>query len=103
MSHILQEARRRDITTLVAEGHRPLTHPNGLEMEEQDLRLRELGGKHILLMVLLGSCISPFLSTSNRFLEFLQITQAVSMGFFIMGVIGFVVKLIHIPINNILV
>ncbi|KAG0261946.1 Sec61p translocation complex subunit [Mortierella polycephala] len=35
--------------------------------------------------------------------EFLQITQAVSMGFFIMGVIGFVVKLIHIPINNILV
>jgi len=25
------------------------------------------------------------------------------MGFFIMGVIGFVVKLIHIPINNILV
>ncbi|KAG0048461.1 Sec61p translocation complex subunit [Gryganskiella cystojenkinii] len=35
--------------------------------------------------------------------EFLQITQAVSMGFFVMGVIGFVVKLIHIPINNILV
>ncbi|KAG0041573.1 Sec61p translocation complex subunit [Gryganskiella cystojenkinii] len=35
--------------------------------------------------------------------EFLQITQAVSMGFLVMGVIGFVVKLIHIPINNILV
>ncbi|KAF9162228.1 Sec61p translocation complex subunit [Actinomortierella ambigua] len=35
--------------------------------------------------------------------EFLQITYAVSMGFFVMGVIGFVVKLIHIPINNILV
>ncbi|KAF9167420.1 Sec61p translocation complex subunit [Mortierella sp. AD011] len=35
--------------------------------------------------------------------EFMQITQAVSMGFFVMGVIGFVVKLIHIPINNILV
>ncbi|KAF9427089.1 Sec61p translocation complex subunit [Podila epigama] len=35
--------------------------------------------------------------------EFMQITQAVSMGFLIMGVIGFVVKLIHIPINNILV
>ncbi|KAG0246468.1 Sec61p translocation complex subunit [Mortierella sp. GBA43] len=35
--------------------------------------------------------------------EFLQITQAIGTGFFVMGIIGFVVKLIHIPINNILV
>nr|POF10154.1 putative protein transport protein sec61 subunit gamma [Quercus suber] len=35
--------------------------------------------------------------------EFLRISQAVGMGFLIMGVIGYVVKLIHIPVNNILV
>ncbi|CZT15158.1 probable BfCon[1562] membrane component of ER protein translocation apparatus [Ramularia collo-cygni] len=35
--------------------------------------------------------------------EFLRISQAVGMGFLIMGVIGYIVKLIHIPVNNILV
>ncbi|KAJ3041462.1 Protein transport protein Sec61 subunit gamma [Rhizophlyctis rosea] len=35
--------------------------------------------------------------------EFLAISQAVAMGFFLMGFIGFFVKLIHIPINNIIV
>ncbi|KAF8469098.1 translocation complex subunit Sss1 [Kalaharituber pfeilii] len=35
--------------------------------------------------------------------EFLKISQAVGIGFVVMGVIGFVVKLIHIPVNNILV
>ncbi|KAL2918625.1 hypothetical protein HK105_202026 [Polyrhizophydium stewartii] len=35
--------------------------------------------------------------------EFIKITQAVGMGFLIMGFIGFIVKLIHIPINNIIV
>ncbi|GBC04746.1 hypothetical protein RclHR1_05840007 [Rhizophagus clarus] len=35
--------------------------------------------------------------------EFIKISQAVAMGFFVMGFIGFFVKLIHIPINNILV
>ncbi|KAJ3018602.1 Sec61p translocation complex subunit, partial [Thoreauomyces humboldtii] len=35
--------------------------------------------------------------------EFIQVTQAVSIGFLIMGFIGFFVKLIHIPINNIIV
>jgi len=35
--------------------------------------------------------------------EFIKISQAVGMGFVIMGVIGYVVKLIHIPVNNILV
>ncbi|KAH0565514.1 hypothetical protein GP486_001088 [Trichoglossum hirsutum] len=35
--------------------------------------------------------------------EFIKISQAVGMGFIIMGVIGYVVKLIHIPVNNILV
>ncbi|KZV74821.1 unnamed protein product [Peniophora sp. CBMAI 1063] len=35
--------------------------------------------------------------------EFLQICRAVAVGFAIMGFIGYLVKLIHIPINNILV
>lgn len=35
--------------------------------------------------------------------EFLAIAKATGVGFLIMGFIGFFVKLIHIPINNILV
>ncbi|KAL4063660.1 protein translocase [Scleroderma yunnanense] len=35
--------------------------------------------------------------------EFLQISRAVAIGFAVMGFIGYFVKLIHIPINNILV
>ena len=35
--------------------------------------------------------------------EYWQIARAVTMGFFVMGFIGFMVKLIHIPINNIIV
>lgn len=35
--------------------------------------------------------------------EFIQISKAVGIGFVVMGVIGYIVKIIHIPINNILV
>ncbi|KAK0754604.1 hypothetical protein B0T18DRAFT_315993 [Schizothecium vesticola] len=35
--------------------------------------------------------------------EFLKISQAVGVGFLIMGAVGYVVKLIHIPLNNVLV
>ncbi|KAF2656722.1 secE/sec61-gamma protein [Lophiostoma macrostomum CBS 122681] len=35
--------------------------------------------------------------------EFIKISQAVGVGFLIMGIIGYVVKLVHIPVNNILV
>ena len=35
--------------------------------------------------------------------EFMKIAKAIGVGFFIMGFIGFFVKLVHIPINNILV
>jgi protein transport protein SEC61 subunit gamma and related proteins len=35
--------------------------------------------------------------------EFTAIAKAVGIGFLMMGFIGFFVKLIHIPINNILV
>lgn len=33
--------------------------------------------------------------------EFIQICRAVATGFVIMGFIGYLVKLVHIPINNI--
>lgn len=35
--------------------------------------------------------------------EFIKICQAVGVGFIVMGSIGYFVKLIHIPVNNILV
>jgi len=53
-----------------------------------------------------------FLRDGNQFItrctkpspkEFVQICKAVAVGFAVMGFIGYFVKLIHIPINNILV
>ncbi|THC96184.1 hypothetical protein EYZ11_004347 [Aspergillus tanneri] len=35
--------------------------------------------------------------------EFIKISQAVGTGFLVMGFIGYIVKLIHIPVNNVLV
>lgn len=35
--------------------------------------------------------------------EFIKISQAVGVGFIVMGAIGYIIKLIHIPLNNILV
>ncbi|XP_026821488.1 protein transport protein Sec61 subunit gamma-like [Rhopalosiphum maidis] len=46
---------------------------------------------------LIKRCIKP-----NR-KEFQKITIATAIGFCTMGFIGFFVKLIHIPINNIIV
>ncbi|KAL8413636.1 hypothetical protein RB594_005049 [Gaeumannomyces avenae] len=45
---------------------------------------------------------SLILATADR-KEFLKICQAVGVGFLVMGAVGYVVKLIHIPLNNILV
>lgn len=36
-------------------------------------------------------------------LEFIQVSRVVAIGFLVMGFIGYFVKLIHIPINNIIV
>ncbi|KAI1500005.1 translocation complex subunit Sss1 [Biscogniauxia marginata] len=35
--------------------------------------------------------------------EFIQICKAVGVGFIVMGAIGYFIKLIHIPVNNVLV
>jgi len=35
--------------------------------------------------------------------EFYKISSAVGVGFLVMGAVGFVVKLIHIPLNGVLV
>ncbi|CAM9112767.1 unnamed protein product [Choristocarpus tenellus] len=34
--------------------------------------------------------------------EFMKVAQATTVGFLVMGFIGFFVKLVHIPINNII-
>jgi len=52
--------------------------------------------------------IKPFLLAQYQkylflFAEFQKIAMATAIGFAIMGFIGFFVKLIHIPINNIIV
>jgi len=48
-------------------------------------------------MLFLHRCTKP----DKR--EFIKISQAVGVGFLIMGIIGYIVKLVHIPVNNILV
>ena len=54
---------------------------------------------------LLNRCTKPDRRGSLTLLniEFIEIARAVATGFVLMGFIGFFVKLIHIPINNIIV
>lgn len=47
--------------------------------------------------------VKPFMFFFSLCLEFQKIAMATAIGFAIMGFIGFFVKLIHIPINNIIV
>lgn len=42
-------------------------------------------------------------TSTNDLPEFAKIARATGFGFLIMGFVGFFVKLIHIPINNIIV
>lgn len=65
-----------------------------------------------LVIVVLSPSVKPSTIVRNhlkRFLlfvfssEFQKIAMATAIGFAIMGFIGFFVKLIHIPINNIIV
>jgi len=35
--------------------------------------------------------------------EFVKLCQAVGLGFVVMGAIGYVIRIIHIPVNQILV
>lgn len=46
---------------------------------------------------LLNRCTKP----DRR--EYLKISQAVAIGFAFMGMIGYVIQLVHIPIRNIIV
>ena len=48
-------------------------------------------------VMLIRACTKPDMK------EFKKIAFATGIGFLIMGFIGFFVKLIHIPINNIIV
>ena len=53
--------------------------------------------------LLLVDNVKGVLKLPVNFLEFQKIALATAIGFAIMGFIGFFVKLIHIPINNIIV
>ena len=53
--------------------------------------------------LLLVDNVKGLLKLPVNFLEFQKIALATAIGFAIMGFIGFFVKLIHIPINNIIV
>lgn len=37
-----------------------------------------------------------------NFAEFEQIARVTGMGFLVLGALGFIIKLVHIPVNNIL-
>ena len=50
-----------------------------------------------------GSSFALSLLSLFSLAEFKKIVYATSVGFLIMGFVGFFVKIIHIPINNILV
>ena len=62
-------------------------------VKKNQISIRELDSKFVPLLFLLFSFLS----------EFQKIAIATAIGFGIMGFIGFFVKLIHIPINNIIV
>lgn len=72
-------------------------------------RVRELVEEPVAFMKegtqFLKRCTKPdrkgMWADSNHVTEFIQICRAVCTGFVIMGFIGYLVKLIHIPINNI--
>lgn len=57
----------------------------------------------------INRCTKPDRKGTNVFIfnpkcvEFVKIAQAVGVGFLMMGIIGYTVKLVHIPINNIIV
>jgi len=42
-----------------------------------------------------------FIAASKK--EFIKLCQAIGMGFIVMGAIGYFIRIIHIPVNQILV
>ena len=78
-----------------------LTHSELTQMEHlvlDDTQRRGRGGN---ILKLVCGCLVNHLSAFST--EFQRIAMATAIGFAIMGFIGFFVKLIHIPINNIIV
>ena len=83
----------KSISTLT---HSELTQMNYLVLD--DIQRRGRGGN---ILKLVCGCLVNRLSAFST--EFQRIAMATAIGFAIMGFIGFFVKLIHIPINNIIV
>ena len=57
----------------------------------------------VLVLVLMPRRRLVVPASGVRRAEFVRTVTATAVGFFMMGFIGFFVKLIHIPINNIIV
>ena len=74
-----------------------LTHSEWTQMKHLMLGLQRGGN----ILKLVCGCLVNRLSAFST--EFQRIAMATAIGFAIMGFIGFFVKLIHIPINNIIV
>ena len=77
-----------------------LTHSEWTQMKHLMLGLQR-GGNILKLVGKVCGCLVNHLSAFST--EFQRIAMATAIGFAIMGFIGFFVKLIHIPINNIIV
>ncbi|KAK9478412.1 hypothetical protein V1514DRAFT_74800 [Lipomyces japonicus] len=50
----------------------------------------------------INKCSKPSKKVYNKRLEYLKIIQTVGTGFIVMGAIGYIVKLIHIPIRHLI-
>jgi protein transport protein SEC61 subunit gamma-like protein len=81
------------------------------ELSEMPAELAREGTQYVRLLRDARPYLNPELTCLSRFLkrcqkpslkEFYGIAQAVSLGFLVMGFVGFIVKLIHIPINRVL-
>ena len=57
----------------------------------------------IYFKIFTRNLFQKFKLITNRHLEFIQVCRAVAIGILLMGFIGYFIKLVHIPINYIIV
>ena len=75
-----------------------MAHSSSTDVRSQAEKVCVHSQSHSILAALLCALLGRL-----TIAEFIDISRAVGVGFLVMGFIGFAVKLIHIPINNILV
>ena len=99
-AHVARHTPRRRRDTDAPAASRPLRHPllrNTHTPPPRRRRRRDTDTSHTQDSIhLVKKCTKPDRK------EFARIASATMIGFLIMGFVGFFVKLVHIPINNIL-